>query len=72
MKHEELCGLPGDLDKDFHFCTCEVIRGERERLIAMLQRQIDNEKCDCGLLCEGWENGMNYAADSIRLENEDE
>lgn len=40
----------------------------RKTIIKLLEKEVAAEACDCGLLCEGWGNGMEYAIDIIKGE----
>lgn len=45
---------------------------QRQLIIKELKREVEAEKCNCGTLCEGWENGMLYAIDMIEQLGKDE
>lgn len=65
-KHEEVCGLPQDMDEDVYFCVCNIIRMERKRIVSMLKKEAKDNACDCGDYCSSWDLGFKHAIDFLK------
>ena len=69
-KHEEICGLPQDMDEDVYFCVCNIIRMERKRLVSMLEEEAERNACSCGDICTAYDNGFEDAIFTIKDSSE--
>lgn len=38
-----------------------AVLNDRKRRVDMLKKWYEAERCECGSLCEGWDNGMSDA-----------